>query len=45
MVGINFSQETARSVIEQYEFRVDALLKKIGDLEEKLKSSKQTFKN
>ena len=29
MVGINFSQETARSVIEQYEFRVGALLKKI----------------
>jgi hypothetical protein len=45
MVGINFSQETARSVIEQYEFRVGALLKKIEFLEAQLEVSKQIFKN
>lgn len=45
MVGINFSQETARSVIEQYEFRVDALQKKIDFLEAQLEVSKQIFKD
>lgn len=32
-MGINYSQETSKSIIEEYEFRVKALLKKIEDLE------------
>jgi len=36
MVRINFSQETTSSVTEQYEFRIDALLKNIECLEAQL---------
>ena len=36
MVGINFSQETTSSTVQQYEFRIEALLKKIEFLEAQL---------
>jgi hypothetical protein len=44
MVGINFSQQTTNSVVEQYEFRIDALLKKIEFLEAQIEVSKEFFK-
>jgi len=28
-MGINYSTETSKSIIEEYEFRINALLKKI----------------
>ena len=36
MVRINFSQQTTSSVTEQYEFRIDALLKNIECLKAQL---------
>jgi hypothetical protein len=45
MVGINFSQETSKSIIEEYEYRIQALLKKIEFLEAQLEVSKEIFKN
>ena len=44
MVGINFSQKTTHSVVEQYEFRIEALLKKIEFLEAQIEVSKAIFK-
>jgi translation elongation factor EF-G len=37
MVNTNFSQQTANQIIEQYEFRVTALINKIDRLESKLR--------
>jgi hypothetical protein len=44
MVGINFSQETTSSTVQQYEFRIEALLKKIEFLEAQIEVSKEFFK-
>ena len=43
-MGVNYSQETTKSVVEQYEFRIDALLKRIEFLEAQIEVSKQIFK-
>ncbi len=43
-MGINYSTETANSVIEQNEFRIYALQKKIEFLEAQIEVSKQIFK-
>ena len=43
-MGVNYSQETTKSVVEQYEFRIDALLKKIEFLEAQIEVSKEFFK-
>ena len=40
-MGINYSQQTTNSVVDQYEFRIDALLKKIEFLEAQLEVSNQ----
>jgi translation elongation factor EF-G len=37
MVNTNFSQQTSNEIIEQYEFRVTALINKIDRLENKLR--------
>lgn len=44
-MGINYSTETSKSIIQEYEFRINALLKKIEFLEAKLEISKQIFKD
>ena len=44
-MGINYSTETSKSIIEEYEFRIKALLKKIEFLEAQLEVSKQIFKD
>tara|TARA_R100001198_G_scaffold91440_1_gene69682 strand:+ start:136 stop:273 length:138 start_codon:yes stop_codon:yes gene_type:complete len=43
-MGINYSQQTTNSVVDQYEFRIDALLKKIEFLEAQIEVSKEFFK-
>ena len=43
-MGINYSQQTTNSVVEQYEFRIDALLKRIEFLEAQIEVSKEFFK-
>ena len=43
-MGINYSKETSKSIIEEYEFRINALLKKIEFLEAQIEVSKQIFK-
>jgi hypothetical protein len=43
-MGVNYSQETTKSVVEQYEFRIDALLKRIEFLEAQIEVSKEFFK-
>ena len=35
-MGINYSTETSKSIIEEYEFRINALLEKINFLEAQL---------
>ena len=44
-MGINYSKETSKSIIEEYEFRINALLKKIEFLEAQIEVSKQIFKD
>ena len=44
-MGINYSTETSKSIIQEYEFRINALLKKIELLEAQLEVSKQIFKD
>jgi len=44
-MGINYSTETSKSIIEEYEFRIQALLKKIEFLEAQIEVSKEFFKN
>ena len=35
-MGINFSSDTSKAIIEEYEYRIEALLNKITFLEAKL---------
>lgn len=44
-MGINYSKETSKSIIEEYEFRIKALLRKIEFLEAQIEVSKQIFKD
>ena len=43
-MGVNYSQETTKSVVEQYDFSIDALLKRIEFLEAQIEVSKEFFK-
>jgi len=43
-MGINYSTETSKTIIEEYEFRIEALLKKIEFLEAQIEVSKEFFK-
>jgi len=43
-MGINYSTQTSKSIIEEYEFRIKALLKKIEFLEAQIEVSKEFFK-
>jgi len=43
-MGINYSTETSKTIIEEYEFRIKALLKKIEFLEAQIEVSKEFFK-